>query len=559
LAPTSPLRQSRSPGGGAAPRPCAGVMESPLSMTPGSEDGPASQALLRDDSLLSSLELSQCCTEGSALTRRRTQEDMKRELSEWKRQRGLNSSKKGAAIAPRTAVTRGRVAQRQGGSDENAFKAFKGGGAFNKGGRALRGGTADQNISAALAKEAELQQQSSSQMYGRAAPILAPESSPLSEICANTGRAAPVLRQPSAAASWPPASAERSRQSSYDELSGVLGCYDEESAPLSGALGCYEEFYQMPRAPPSSPEGRARLHGTRLPERPVPSEDSPLAELVVSLEDLFAAMATACDAAPLVLLEPHAPAPPRALPPREREEAAAEIEWEEAWSFDATATPQMKRSRGEVCETPEMSPYTPLRLDDTPEMSRHPSSLLSILSREDGDRFCMEVAPQTGAENKRDTTTMTRGGAGAEDGIEVGSEAPLQCRLAACACFQLCRDGVGSEEVIRQHRMDWPAQTILDAEDHLCRAFGWDCFVAYDRWHNARASLAAAGLLLDTALTAVPEYPADWPQWKIDSFDVQEAARAGRALSSTQRSGGIQMELLLGQGTSETLALNLPP
>lgn len=79
---------------------------------------------------------------------------------------------------------------------------------------------------------------------------------------------------------------------------------------------------------------------------------------------------------------------------------------------------------------------------------------------------------------------------------------------------------------VRRHEISWPQPTALGMEDHLSRAFDirlfW-FFEARDRLNNSVPELQ------EQPLEPIHEYPADWPQWRIDSFELREAARAGRA------------------------------
>lgn len=81
---------------------------------------------------------------------------------------------------------------------------------------------------------------------------------------------------------------------------------------------------------------------------------------------------------------------------------------------------------------------------------------------------------------------------------------------------------------LQRHRLTWPAPTALDMEDHLSRAHDivifW-FFEARDRTASALPDWKPSQEVLE----AIPEYPPDWPQWRIDSFELRQAAQAGRA------------------------------
>merc|ERR1711879_928637 len=81
---------------------------------------------------------------------------------------------------------------------------------------------------------------------------------------------------------------------------------------------------------------------------------------------------------------------------------------------------------------------------------------------------------------------------------------------------------------LRRHKTHWPPRTVLDMEDHLCRAPDLEVFWFFEMRDRANNSLAEP--IAETGpCGTVHEYPPDWPQWRIESFELREAARAGRA------------------------------
>mmetsp|Transcript_150506 Transcript_150506/g.288398 ORF Transcript_150506/g.288398 Transcript_150506/m.288398 type:complete len:577 (-) Transcript_150506:204-1934(-) len=80
---------------------------------------------------------------------------------------------------------------------------------------------------------------------------------------------------------------------------------------------------------------------------------------------------------------------------------------------------------------------------------------------------------------------------------------------------------------IEEHALVWTNPTILDMEDHLSRAHDIEAFWFFEA--RDRANMAVQSELLPEPCRPIPEYPTDWPQWKIDSFNTREAVRTARA------------------------------
>lgn len=87
-------------------------------------------------------------------------------------------------------------------------------------------------------------------------------------------------------------------------------------------------------------------------------------------------------------------------------------------------------------------------------------------------------------------------------------------------------------ELLSRHKVTWPCPTTLGTEDHLSRAFDIQIFWFFekrDRMNNLVPEIQERQL---GTMPAILEYPADWPQWRIDSFELRQKVRAGRASSS---------------------------
>jgi len=91
------------------------------------------------------------------------------------------------------------------------------------------------------------------------------------------------------------------------------------------------------------------------------------------------------------------------------------------------------------------------------------------------------------------------------------------------------------------HQLVWPVQTALDMEDHLSRAYDIEAFWFLEVRDRANMAAADAAYSMGSATSAwqgqsaaerlgsIPEYPPGWPHWRMESFDLRQAARAGRA------------------------------
>lgn len=91
---------------------------------------------------------------------------------------------------------------------------------------------------------------------------------------------------------------------------------------------------------------------------------------------------------------------------------------------------------------------------------------------------------------------------------------------------------------ILRHHISWPAQTALDMEDHLSRAHDITVFWFFE-WRDRAFAALPEHWQPSGALDCIHEYPLDWPQWRIDSFQLRETARSARAAqASAQRVAG---------------------
>eukprot|EP00927_Polykrikos_kofoidii_P009606 TRINITY_DN14009_c0_g1_i1.p1 TRINITY_DN14009_c0_g1~~TRINITY_DN14009_c0_g1_i1.p1 ORF type:complete len:557 (-),score=121.84 TRINITY_DN14009_c0_g1_i1:81-1751(-) len=82
---------------------------------------------------------------------------------------------------------------------------------------------------------------------------------------------------------------------------------------------------------------------------------------------------------------------------------------------------------------------------------------------------------------------------------------------------------------IREHVIVWGECTELDSEDLLSRAFDIRQFSFFEARDRAEALVSTSERLVCEPFECIPEYPPGWPRWKIDSFELREAARAGRS------------------------------
>ncbi|CAE8589577.1 unnamed protein product, partial [Polarella glacialis] len=97
---------------------------------------------------------------------------------------------------------------------------------------------------------------------------------------------------------------------------------------------------------------------------------------------------------------------------------------------------------------------------------------------------------------------------------------------------QLSQDAADLRSRLRRHRISWPAQTALDMEDHLSRAhdiFVFWFFEARDRVDNSLKDFEPTSGFMDQ----IPEYPADWASWRVDSARLREQAAWNRRKSGT--------------------------
>eukprot|EP00929_Paragymnodinium_shiwhaense_P104104 TRINITY_DN68115_c0_g1_i1.p1 TRINITY_DN68115_c0_g1~~TRINITY_DN68115_c0_g1_i1.p1 ORF type:complete len:871 (-),score=236.00 TRINITY_DN68115_c0_g1_i1:146-2758(-) len=87
----------------------------------------------------------------------------------------------------------------------------------------------------------------------------------------------------------------------------------------------------------------------------------------------------------------------------------------------------------------------------------------------------------------------------------------------------------------RRHLIVWGDPPELDTEDILSRAFDVRHFSFFERRDRAAIKVAASRPpFADKALARIQEYPPGWPRWRINSFELREAAIAGRRRSRRQ-------------------------
>eukprot|EP00747_Dinoflagellata_sp_TGD_P162544 gnl/TRDRNA2_/TRDRNA2_180245_c0_seq1.p1 gnl/TRDRNA2_/TRDRNA2_180245_c0~~gnl/TRDRNA2_/TRDRNA2_180245_c0_seq1.p1 ORF type:complete len:530 (+),score=104.31 gnl/TRDRNA2_/TRDRNA2_180245_c0_seq1:73-1590(+) len=89
---------------------------------------------------------------------------------------------------------------------------------------------------------------------------------------------------------------------------------------------------------------------------------------------------------------------------------------------------------------------------------------------------------------------------------------------------------------IARHRISWPAQTALEVEDHLCRASDLLTFWFFESRERVFSAVGEWESLTDKEpFECIHEYPPDWPQWRKKSYDLREQARAARAEAARNR------------------------
>mmetsp|Transcript_80728 Transcript_80728/g.159966 ORF Transcript_80728/g.159966 Transcript_80728/m.159966 type:complete len:455 (-) Transcript_80728:99-1463(-) len=88
---------------------------------------------------------------------------------------------------------------------------------------------------------------------------------------------------------------------------------------------------------------------------------------------------------------------------------------------------------------------------------------------------------------------------------------------------------------LRRHVIQWGDPVPLTEEDLLSRAHDIYTFWFFETRERILNKLPEFVENPPPPLECIAEYPPDWPQWKIDSFDLREAARAARSTSLTPK------------------------
>jgi len=89
---------------------------------------------------------------------------------------------------------------------------------------------------------------------------------------------------------------------------------------------------------------------------------------------------------------------------------------------------------------------------------------------------------------------------------------------------------------LRRHVIQWGDPVPLTEEDLLSRAHDIETFWFFETRERILNKLPEFAENPAPPLECIAEYPPDWPQWRIDSFDLREAARAARSNSLTPKS-----------------------
>eukprot|EP00405_Crypthecodinium_cohnii_P023690 CAMPEP_0206488018 /NCGR_PEP_ID=MMETSP0324_2-20121206/42091_1 /ASSEMBLY_ACC=CAM_ASM_000836 /TAXON_ID=2866 /ORGANISM="Crypthecodinium cohnii, Strain Seligo" /LENGTH=758 /DNA_ID=CAMNT_0053966819 /DNA_START=245 /DNA_END=2522 /DNA_ORIENTATION=- len=81
------------------------------------------------------------------------------------------------------------------------------------------------------------------------------------------------------------------------------------------------------------------------------------------------------------------------------------------------------------------------------------------------------------------------------------------------------------------HEVSWPQLTPLGVEDHLSRAYDLSMFWFFESRDRVACLLPDYADRPFLPLEEIAEYPSEWPAWKIRSFEMRNAIRAGRRKS----------------------------
>lgn len=89
----------------------------------------------------------------------------------------------------------------------------------------------------------------------------------------------------------------------------------------------------------------------------------------------------------------------------------------------------------------------------------------------------------------------------------------------------------------QNHQTVWPAQTLLDMEDHLSRSYDLAVFWFFETRERAN-SASAHDRKPPELLSSIPEYPPSWSPWQIESARSRSAMRQRKQSVGRQRPDG---------------------
>jgi len=124
------------------------------------------------------------------------------------------------------------------------------------------------------------------------------------------------------------------------------------------------------------------------------------------------------------------------------------------------------------------------------------------------------------------------------EGSEVCEESSQICEDPQFEEHEFCDEDVYEDlpQRLRRHVIQWGEPVPLTEEDLLRRAQDISTCMFFETRDRIRNNLPEFADNPTSPLACIAEYPPDWPQWRIDSFDLREAARAARSNSLTPKS-----------------------
>mmetsp|Transcript_60389 Transcript_60389/g.143952 ORF Transcript_60389/g.143952 Transcript_60389/m.143952 type:complete len:419 (-) Transcript_60389:175-1431(-) len=203
-------------------------------------------------------------------------------------------------------------------------------------------------------------------------------------------------------------------------------------------------------------------------------------------------------------------------------------------------------SQDQQCQSPGEQPLRPSRQKvNSPVPCRVLlDSLDEYAEPANSSKLELSVSPtkcdHSSATAKEARALMTRslfsagdpGSPAADDKVTQSSQQPEPEPEGSADCKTFQHDMAQLRCDIISHTIRWGEQTALDMEDFLSRASDFETFL----WINRR-DIISQKFVQDvppeggSELETVPEYPPEWPAWRINSYELREAVRACRALA----------------------------